>query len=67
MGNTRPLFSLFYIFNTVHIKQILDKSLPIAWFELRISGVRGNRSTNWATTTAFDTATYPEDEFNVMK
>ena len=31
---------------------MFDKSLPMSRFELRISGVGGDRSANWATTTA---------------
>ena len=31
---------------------MFDKSLPMTGFEPRISGVGGDRSTNWATTTA---------------
>ena len=47
------LFSLYFrLFNTVDSKQMFDKSLPMSRFELRISGVGGDRSANWATTTA---------------
>ena len=52
MGHSRPLFLYFRLFNTVDSKQMLDKSLPMTGFEPRISGVGGDRSTNWATTTA---------------
>ena len=45
-------FLYFRLFNTVDCKQMFDKSLPMTGFEPRISGVGGNRSTNWATTTA---------------
>ena len=42
---------------------MFDKSLPMTGFEPQISGVGGNRSTNWATTTAqtiiFSCATNP--------
>ena len=31
---------------------MFDKSLPMAGFEPQISGVEGNSSTNWVTTTA---------------
>ena len=45
-------FLYFRLFNTIDIKQMFDKSLPMSGFELRISSIRGDRSTNWATTTA---------------
>ena len=32
---------------------MFDKSLPMTGFEPQISGVGGNRSTNWAKTTAW--------------
>ena len=48
MGKSQPLFSLFSLFNTFDSKQIL----PMAGFELQISGVGSNRSTNWPTSTA---------------
>ena len=52
MRHSRPLFLYFRLFNTVDSKQMLDKSLPMTGFELQISGFGGNRSTNWAKTTA---------------
>ena len=52
MGHSRPLFLYFRLFNTVDSKQMFDKSLPMSGFELRIFGVGGDRSANWATTTA---------------
>ena len=45
-------FLYFRLFNTVDSEQMFDKSLPMTGFEPRISGVGGDRSTNWATTTA---------------
>ena len=46
------LFLLYFrLFNTVDSKQMFDKSLPMTGFEQQISGVGGDRSTNWATTT----------------
>ena len=38
-------FLYFRLFNTVDWKQMFDKSLPMTGFELRISGVWGDRST----------------------
>ena len=48
MGQSGPFFFIF-VFSIV---QLIDKILPMSGFELQISGVRSNRSTNWATTTA---------------
>ena len=45
MGHSRPFFIYFHIFYL----QLVDK---MSGFEPRISGVRSNHSTNWATTTA---------------
>ena len=45
MGNSRPPFLYFRLFNAVDSKQMFDKSLPKTGFESRISGVRGDRST----------------------
>ena len=45
-------FLYFRLYNTVDSKQMFDKSLPMTGFEPRIFGVGGDRSTNWATTTA---------------
>ena len=39
-------FLYFRLFNTIDIKQMFDKSLPMSGFELRISSIRGDRSTN---------------------
>ena len=44
MGNYRPLFLYFRLFNTVDGKQMFDKSLPMTGFEPRISDVGGDRS-----------------------
>ena len=41
----------FFIF-VFSIVQLVDKILPLSGFELLISGVGSNRSTNWAATTA---------------
>ena len=38
-------FSFFRFFNTVDSKQMFEERLPMAGFEPRISGVRGDRST----------------------
>ena len=50
LSQSRPLFSLFRVLNTV------DRKYPIffllmTWFELWTSGVGSNCTTNWATTT----------------
>ena len=45
-------FLYFCLFSTVDSKQMFDKSWPVTGLELQISGVRGNCSTNWATTNA---------------
>ena len=42
-------FLLFFVFSFV---LLVDKILPTSGFELRISGVRSDRPTNWATTIA---------------
>ena len=54
MGHSWPLFLYFRLFNTVDSKQVnvQNKSLPMTGFKPRTSGIRSNRSTNWATTTA---------------
>ena len=52
MGHSRPLFVYFCLFNTADSEEVIDKSLPIFGFKPRLSGVGGNHSTNWATTTA---------------
>ena len=39
-------FLYFHLFNTVDNKQMFYKSLPMTGFELWISGVEGDRSTN---------------------
>ena len=51
MGHSRPLFLYFWLFNTAEIKQInvRYKSLPMTGFEPRISGIRSDCPTNWAT------------------
>ena len=54
LGLSRTLFIYFHLFNTVESKQMFYKSLPITGFEPRISGVGGDRSTNWAITAARD-------------
>ena len=53
MGHSRPLFlySLYFWLFYLNV-QLVDKSLPMAEFEPRISGVGRDRSTSWATTTA---------------
>ena len=43
------LFFFIFVFSNL---RLADKTLPMSGFELRISGVGSNRSTNWATTTA---------------
>ena len=54
MGHSRPLLLYFRLFNTVDSKQInvRFKSLLVYGFEPRTSGIRSDRTTNWATTTA---------------
>ena len=48
----QPKNYIEHLLSTVLKKQMFDKSLPMTEFEPRITHVRGNRSTNWATTTA---------------
>ena len=48
MGHSRPLLLYFRLF-ALHL---VDKILAMVGFEPRISGVRSDRSTNWATNTA---------------
>ena len=54
--------SLTYIllFNTLdnRLTNVLNKKWPMSGFEPRISGVKSDRSTNWATTTAHDEKLY---------
>ena len=54
MGHSRPLFLLFssFQYNTVDNKLMFCKNLPMSGFELWTSGIWGDRSANWATTTA---------------
>ena len=52
MGHYRPLFLYFRLFNTVDNKKWSIKDLPMTGFELWISGIRIDCSTNWGTTTA---------------
>ena len=49
MGHSQPLFLYFCLFCLLHL---VDKISPMSGFELQISGVGSNHSTNWATTTA---------------
>ena len=52
MGHSGLFFLYFRLFNkTFDSKQMFDKSLPMTGFEPRISGVGGDRSTNWPTAT----------------
>ena len=55
MGHSRPLFLYFRLINTVDSKQInvRYKTLLMTEFKPWTSGIISNRSTNWATTTAF--------------
>ena len=57
MGHSRPLF-LCSSFQHNWQLQMFDKSLPMIGFEPQISGVGGNRSTDWATTTALLSYSY---------
>ena len=50
MGHSRPLFIYFRLFNTVDNKQMFNKILPMTGVELGTSGIKSDRSTNWATT-----------------
>ena len=43
---------LFFFIFVFSIAQLVDKILLMSGFELQISGVSSNTSTNWATTTA---------------
>ena len=47
IGHFRPLFHYIRLFNRVE-----SWNVPLTGFELRISGDRSNRSTNWVATTA---------------
>ena len=49
MGHSRTLLLFIFDFSIV---QLVDKILPVSGFELRISDVLNDCSTNWATTTA---------------
>ena len=60
--NSRRMFlpqwaipSLFFFIFVISIVQLVDKILLMTGFELRISGVGCDCSTNWATTTALKT------------
>ena len=53
-----PLFLYFCLFNTLDSKQMFDKSLPMTGFEPRISGLGGNRRTNWVTNTTTEEASF---------
>ena len=44
-----PAYLFIFVFSIV---QLVDKILPMSGFELEISGVWSDRSTNWATATA---------------
>ena len=48
MGDSRPLFLNFRLFNTVDI-YVQYKNLPMTGFELLVSGVGSDRSSCWAT------------------
>ena len=52
VGHSRPLFIYFRLFNTVDNKQMLNKILPMTGVKPRASGIKSDRSTNWATTTS---------------
>ena len=56
MDHSQPLFLYFCLFNTVD-NDCMNQSLPMTGFEPWTSGVRSNRSTNCATTTALTLAT----------
>ena len=45
-------FVVVVFFSTVHSKYVHLKTLQMAWFEPQISTITGDRSANWATTTA---------------
>ena len=51
MGHSQPLFLYFCLYQ-IFIIQLEDKIFPMTGFELRISGVGSDRSTNCATTIA---------------
>ena len=47
------LFFFIFVFSIIHlVDKLVDKILPMMGLKLRISGVRSDRSTNWATTIA---------------
>ena len=49
MGQTRPIFFIFRLFNTqltVNNVQYINKFLLMTGFELQTSGIGSNRSTN---------------------
>ena len=45
-------WSLFLYFRLLYLNELVAKILPMSGFEAGISGVRSNRSTNWATIVA---------------
>ena len=59
MGQSRPLFHYFCLFNTVD-----SKCLPKTEFELQTSAIGSDRSNNWAAATATATATNPNSTAN---
>ena len=63
-----PLFLYFRLFNTVDSKQINVQynSWPMTGFELQTSGVRSDRSTNSATTTALTTSILHNESFTII-
>ena len=46
VGHSQPLFIYFRLINTVDIKQMLNKILPMTGVEPRTSGIESDRSTN---------------------
>ena len=70
MDHSRPLFLYFCLFNTVDNKQInkqmSNKILPMTGVKPRTSGIKRDRSTNWATTTFQDTITLPNIVFKSL-
>ena len=47
------LFFFIVVFSIIQlVDNVVDEILPMRGFEPRISGVRSDHSTNWATTTA---------------
>ena len=63
VGHSRPLFIYFCLFNTADNKQMFNKILPMTGVEPWTSGIKSDRSTNWATTTSQSCTNYSPTKF----